>query len=84
MSGVIQRPEPLSTVIGIDGMVITAAGIEAFDCPVCQQPTDLITPECLDGHTDCPDRACSRCGLALSLSWSVDPPATGVHRRGAA
>ena len=56
----------------LDGVVVTAAGVEAFDCPVCGCARDLVVPHrgdsrCEDGwdHDDCPDRACAVCGLAL-------------------
>lgn len=71
-----------AAVIALDGVVITAVGIDAFDCPVCQEPTDLVVPDCGDGHGDCPDRACARCGFALTLTMLTG--FTSTAGRGAA
>lgn len=44
--------------------------IGVADCPVCQRAGTLVAPECIDGHgSDCPDRTCVNCGVALF----VDP-----------
>lgn len=63
-------------VAALDGVVLTAAGVEAFDCPVCGRPRDLIPPDCPDDHAECPDRACAVCGFAVSLGSNV----TGATR----
>ena len=72
-----------------DGLVVTAAGVEAFDCPVCEGVRDLVVPLCDDGPTgrdgDCPDRACAVCGLALVVGSVYGEPAgerPGTRRAG--
>jgi hypothetical protein len=38
-------------------------------CPSCGHDAPVETPPCVDGHDDCPDRACLMCGAAIV----VDP-----------
>lgn len=45
-------------------------------CPTCRDVTMVEIPPCADEHgADCPDRACTICGAALShsgaMAWSV-------------
>ena len=60
----------------LDGVVVTAAGVEAFDCPVCETVRDLVIPVGADDagpdpldhdRDDCPDRACAVCGFGLAV-----------------
>lgn len=61
----------------LDGVVVTAAGIEAFDCPVCGDTRDLVVPDD-DLPADAgpsPARACAECGFALVVglpAWIAD------------
>ena len=76
----------LPVLPALDGVVVTAAGVEAFDCPVCGCVRDLVVPSCDDDPTDpadgCPDRACAVCGLALVLgSARHEPPAESLETR---
>ena len=36
-------------------------------CFTCGEDAPVEAPECVDGHEDCPDRACLVCGTALVL-----------------
>ncbi|MHA3702725.1 hypothetical protein ACXR2U_11130 [Jatrophihabitans sp. YIM 134969] len=73
-------PRPtLALLPALDGVVLTAAGVEAFDCPVCAAPRDLVVPFCDDDDDRCepadlPDRMCAVCGLALSLGPATPEP----------
>jgi hypothetical protein len=41
-------------------------------CSDCKADTLFVTPECLDGHDDCPDLMCDTCGLAMMrVAWLV-------------
>lgn len=35
-------------------------------CSDCNATTLFVTPECQDGHDDCPDLMCVLCGLAVT------------------
>lgn len=61
-----------------DGVVVTAAGVEAFDCPICGGPRDLVVDPELDGA-----RACVDCGVALLVDPVTTTPAR-VRRSGTA
>ena len=78
-------PPSVPVIPALDGVVVTAAGVEAFDCPVCEGPRDLVVPVCGDDdrcgdddHADgCPDRACAECGFALVVGSLHAPVAVG-------
>lgn len=65
------HPPTVVLLPALDGVVVTAAGVEAFDCPVCQTVRDLVVPVGADGPDhdldDCPDRACAVCGFGLAV-----------------
>ena len=42
---------------------------ECLYCPQCSDVRVVESPQCADGHEDCPERACIVCGAALF----VDP-----------
>jgi hypothetical protein len=43
--------------------------VEFLTCPTCTQVTVVETPPCADEHGfDCPDRACTMCGTALTIA----------------
>lgn len=43
--------------------------VEFLACPTCTQVTVVEIPPCADEHGfDCPDRACTMCGTALTVS----------------
>ena len=67
-------PAPITSIgPALDGLVVTAAGVEAFDCPVCQVPRDLVVVDTDDDHGD---RACAECGFGLTLA-----PLRDLYRR---
>jgi hypothetical protein len=42
--------------------------VEFLACPTCTQVTVVEVPPCVDEHgLDCPDRACTMCGTALTV-----------------
>lgn len=66
------HPPTVVLLPALSGLVITSAGVEAFDCPVCETARDLVVPVCdgdpdHDDHDDCPDRACAVCGFGLAV-----------------
>ena len=73
-------------LLAFDGLVITGAGVEAFDCPLCGDVRDLVVPDCGDdafgAHDECPDRACAECGFALAVGSSRDRPSDRNRRAG--
>jgi hypothetical protein len=59
-------PAPIPSIgPALDGLVVTAAGVEAFDCPVCELPRDLVV---VDTDDDRGERACAECGFGLTLA----------------
>ena len=43
--------------------------VEFMPCPTCTEVTVVEVPPCLDEHGfDCPDRACTMCGTALTVA----------------
>ena len=43
--------------------------VEFLPCPTCTQVTVVEMPPCADEHGfDCPDRACTMCGTALTVA----------------
>ena len=64
----------------------TVSDLQTLPCPTCGEDTDFEQPTCADGHTDdggsCPEWACTGCGTALVVGWSVTPRAE-VHDRAA-
>lgn len=53
-------------------------------CPGCSTPTLFETPPCTDGHLECPERACTRCGTAVLVGALPDDLAGGSAVRAAA
>ena len=50
--------------------------LEFLPCPTCRDITLVEVPPCPDAHgTDCPDRACTVCGTALTSDCA---PSTGL------
>jgi len=43
--------------------------METRYCPGCRAERAVEQPPCLDGHEDCPERACVECGLAIVFGW---------------
>ncbi len=42
--------------------------LEFLPCPTCREVCAVEMPPCLDDHgTQCPDRACTQCGTALTV-----------------
>ena len=42
--------------------------IDLMPCPTCRQPTLVEVPPCPDEHgVECPERACTVCGTALTV-----------------
>jgi len=48
-------------------------------CPGCRAERVVEQPPCIDGHEDCPERACTECGLAIVYGW-LDTDAAAVMR----
>ena len=43
--------------------------VEFLACPTCTEVTVVEVPPCADEHGfDCPDRACTVCGTALTVA----------------
>ena len=43
--------------------------VEFMPCPTCTEVTVVEVPPCTDEHGfDCPDRACTMCGTALTVA----------------
>jgi hypothetical protein len=63
--------------------------VEFLTCPTCTQVTVVETPPCSDEHGfDCPDRACTMCGTALTIAGiamvgDVLANSTGANSNGA-
>jgi hypothetical protein len=38
-------------------------------CPGCRASRVVEQPPCLDGHEDCPEWACTECGLGIVYGW---------------
>lgn len=38
-------------------------------CPGCRAERVVEQPPCLDGHAECPEWACTECGLAIVFGW---------------
>lgn len=78
------QPSSGPVLIAFHGLVITAAGVEAFDCPMCGDVRDLVVPDCGDDAfgtgDECPDRACAECGFALAVG-SLPDRASDQYRR---
>lgn len=79
------QPSSRPVLLAFDGLVITAAGVEAFDCPWCGDVRDLVVPDCGDdafrGHDECADRACAECGFALTVGSSPDRASESLMTR---
>jgi hypothetical protein len=46
--------------------------VEFLACPTCTEVTMVEMPPCSDEHGfDCPDRACTMCGTALTMAGVV-------------
>lgn len=61
--------------------------MDVLFCAACGGERAFETPDCRDGHVDCPERACVVCGAALVVGWlAVDETARAApaRRRGAA
>ena len=43
--------------------------METRYCPGCRADRVVEQPPCVDGHEDCPERACTECGLAIVFGW---------------
>jgi hypothetical protein len=44
-------------------------------CSVCDDERSFEQPPCADGHgTDCPEFACSVCGMAIMVGDAPQPP----------
>jgi hypothetical protein len=43
--------------------------METRYCPGCRAERVVEQPPCLDGHEDCPEWACTECGLAIVFGW---------------
>jgi hypothetical protein len=60
--------------------------VEFLPCPTCTQVTVVEMPPCADEHGyDCPDRACTMCGTALTVAGIAmfdDLVANSSRRRG--
>lgn len=60
--------------------------VEFLACPTCAEVTVVEAPPCLDEHgLDCPDRACTVCGTALTIAGVAmvgDVMANGPRRPG--
>lgn len=47
-------------------------------CPVCDDEVAFERPDCLDGHgPDCPDLACTGCGLAVFAAGPAPAASAG-------
>jgi hypothetical protein len=59
--------------------------VEFMPCPTCSEVTVVEVPPCADEHGfDCPDRACTMCGTALTVAGVAmvgDILAAGAPRR---
>lgn len=59
--------------------------VEAMEtryCPGCRAERVVEQPPCLDGHDDCPERACTECGLAIVFGWLTETAtAPAPHRQ---
>ena len=59
--------------------------VEFLPCPTCSEVTVVEVPPCTDEHGfDCPDRACTMCGTALTIAGVAmvgDILAAGTGRR---
>ena len=60
---------------------VIATAIETLYCPTCARESLTEAPPCLDGHEDCPERACVECGTALVLDAGLIALITPDHRR---
>jgi hypothetical protein len=50
--------------------------LDVLSCPSCGPEQAFQTPPCADGHgLECPDRACTGCGLARVLAPAAYAPA---------
>ncbi len=57
--------------------------METRYCPGCRAERVVEQPPCLDGHEECPERACTECGLAIVFGW-LDADGVGTKMRVAA
>jgi hypothetical protein len=55
------------------------ASMETRYCPGCRAERVVEQPPCADGHEDCPEWACTECGLAIVYGW-LDVDALDVTR----
>jgi hypothetical protein len=46
--------------------------METRYCPGCRDERVVEQPPCLDGHEECPEWACTECGLAIVFGWLDD------------
>jgi hypothetical protein len=59
--------------------------VEFLACPTCTEVTMVEMPPCSDEHGfDCPDRACTMCGTALTMAGVVMGGDLAVNRAGRA
>jgi hypothetical protein len=65
-------PSRLPETVGgaCDGAVMTTNDY----CPTCREEREFEQPPCVDGHDDCPERACVVCGYALFAGIIPDRP----------
>jgi hypothetical protein len=51
-------------------------------CPECREEQIFERPECLDGHHDCADLACTACGMGVTLGTEqvIDERVSGSTR----
>lgn len=60
--------------------------VEFLACPTCTEVTLVEIPPCPDEHGfDCPDRACTMCGTALTVAGVAmvgDAAANSARRAG--
>jgi len=53
--------------------------METRYCPGCRADRVVEQPPCLDGHDECPEWACTECGLAIVFGWlRADAEALGL------
>ncbi|NHC13894.1 hypothetical protein [Motilibacter deserti] len=53
---------------------VTMRPLHLLDCAECGGPRAFEAPPCGEGHTDCPDLACTDCGSAVVVGLTDPAP----------
>lgn len=77
------EPAPQSSGRGLDHLLVDET-LVVLDCRQCGDERGFAPVDCLDGHTECPERACTECGSAVLLASFLPASAPSATAAGEA